>query len=239
MGIVDICIILFVILGALIGFKQGFTKSLVNCVGYVLIVIIAFILKNPISEFMMNYLPFFDFNGLIKGALVLNILVYEIIAFALVFSLLLIVLKVLLLATTIFEKILTLTIVLGIPSKILGAVVGVIKNYVIAFVILYILALPNFSNNDLIESSKLQKPILENTPVLSSFVSSHLSVFDEFADLSKKYQKSLSSNEFNLEALDLFLKYDIVKTSTIQHLIDKEKLHIKGADELLKKYKEE
>ena len=75
MSIIDLCIIIFLLLGALIGFKQGFTKSLVNCVGYILIVIIAFVLKNPISEFMMNYLPFFDFYGLIKGVSVLNIAV--------------------------------------------------------------------------------------------------------------------------------------------------------------------
>ncbi len=239
MSIIDLCIIIFLLLGALIGFKQGFTKSLVNCVGYILIVVIAFVLKNPISEFMMNYLPFFDFYGLIKGVSVLNIAVYEIIAFALVFGILLIILKILLLATTIFEKILTLTIILGIPSKILGAVVGLIKNYIVVFVVLYVLALPNFAGSDFVKSSGWQKPILENTPILSSFASKSLTVFDEFVDLSEKYKNTDSSNEFNLEALDLFLKYDIVKATTVQKLIDKGKLHIDGADKLLEKYEEE
>ena len=78
MNIVDIVILIFILFGGLIGWKQGFTKSLVNCVGYILIIVIAFVLKNPISEFFMMYLPFFDFFGLIKGLTVLNIALYEI-----------------------------------------------------------------------------------------------------------------------------------------------------------------
>ena len=105
--------------------------------------------------------------------------------------------------------------------------------------VLYILALPNFAGSDFVKSSEFQKPILENTPILSSFASKSLTVFDEFADLSEKYKNTDSSNEFNLEALDLFLKYDIVKTTTVQKLIDKGKLHIDGADKLIEKYEEE
>ena len=118
MNIIDIIIILFLILGAYIGFKQGFTKSLVSFLGILFVAIIAYFLKNPVSEFLMSFCPFFNFGGIIKGVTVLNIAVYEIIAFILVFSILMIALKVLLLATGILETILKFTIILGIPSKI-------------------------------------------------------------------------------------------------------------------------
>ncbi len=239
MNIVDIIIIAFLLLGALVGWKQGFTKSLVNCVGYILIIIIAFLLKNPLSELMMTYLPFFDFFGAIKGITVLNIALYEILAFLIIFSLLLIVLKVLMVATSVFETILKFTIILGIPSKILGAILGFVKNYVITFMVLYILTLPMITGNEILNDSKFTKPILESTPALSLFADKTLKVANDFATLKDEYTSSSSSNEFNLETLDLFLKYDIVQKDTVQKLIDKGKINIDGVENVLNKYEEE
>ena len=239
MNIVDIIIIAFLLLVALVGWKQVFTKSLVNCDGYILIIIIAFLLKNPLSELMMTYLPFFDFFGAIKGITVLNIALYEILAFLIIFSLLLIVLKVLMVATSIFETILKFTIILGIPSKILGAILGFVKNYVITFMVLYILTLPMITGNEILNDSKFTKPILESTPALSLFADKTLKVANDFATLKDEYTSSSSSNEFNLETLDLFLKYDIVQKDTVQKLIDKGKINIDGVENVLNKYEEE
>lgn len=239
MSTIDLLIIIFILLGGLIGFKQGFTRSLVGLVGYFVVVVLAFVLKNPVSEFLMSFMPFFDFWGLVKGVSVLNIAVYEILAFLFVFSILLIALKVLSLTTSIFEKILSFTIILGIPSKILGAVLGAIKNYIIVFIVLYVLALPNFSNLDVVKNSKFQKPILENTPILNLFANKMMSVSSEFVSLSDEYKNTDSSNEFNLKTLNLFLKYDIVKASTVRKLVESDKLHINGALDVIKKYEEE
>ena len=106
MNIIDLLIIIFILIGAVVGFKRGFTSSLFNFVGVILVVIIAYFLKNPVSEFLMSFCPFFNFGGIIKGVTVLNIAVYEIIAFILVFSLLMIGLKALLMATGILETLL-------------------------------------------------------------------------------------------------------------------------------------
>ncbi len=235
MNIVDVLIIIFLVLGAFTGFKQGFTKSLVNCIGYIVIIILAFILKNPLSEFLMSFLPFFDFFGLIKGLTVFNIALYEIIAFVLVFSILLILLKILLLATTIFEKILSFTIILGIPSKILGMIIGIIKNFVITFGILYIINLTGVASEDM-HKSVFNEPILNSTPILSNIAGESIKVAKEFADIKDKYENTNSNNQFNLETLDLFLKYNIVTPQAAQKLIDNGKLKIKGADKIINKY---
>lgn len=235
MNIVDVLIIIFLVLGAFTGFKQGFTKSLVNCIGYIVIIILAFILKNPLSEFLMSFLPFFDFFGLIKGLTVFNIALYEIIAFVLVFSILLILLKILLLATTIFEKILSFTIILGIPSKILGMIIGIIKNFVITFGILYIINLTGVASEDM-HKSVFNEPILNSTPILSNIAGESIKVAKEFADIKDKYESTNSNNQFNLETLDLFLKYNIVTPQATQKLIDNGKLKIKGADKIINKY---
>ena len=239
MNIIDLLIIIFILIGAVVGFKRGFTSSLVNFVGVILVVIIAYFLKNPVSEFLMSFCPFFNFGGIIKGVTVLNIAVYEIIAFILVFSLLMIGLKALLMATGILETLLKFTIVLGLPSKILGAIVGLIENYIIVFFVLYILSMPNFLDVGFIKDSTYREPILKNTPILSNVAESTLAVLDEFKGLSDKYTETENSNEFNLETLDLFLKYKVVTVDTVEKLDDSGKIKIEGIETVLNKYREE
>lgn len=239
MNIVDILIIIFILLGASIGFKQGFTKSLVSFVGIIVVIILAYLLKNPVSEFLMSIGPFFNFGGIIKGVTVLNIAVYEIIAFILVFSVLMILLRVLLVTTGIVETILKFTIILGIPSKILGAVVGTLKNYIIVFFVLYLLSMPNFVDVGFIKESNFREPILRNTPLLSGIADSSLKVLDEFKGLSDKYTNVENSNEFNLETLDLFLKYKVVTVDTVKKLDDSGKINIEGIETVIDKYEEE
>ncbi len=239
MNILDILVIIFILIGGIIGFKRGFTTSLVNFIGVILVVIIAYFLKNPIGEFLMGFCPFFNFGGVIKGVTVLNIALYQIIAFILVFSILMIVLKVLLMVTNVFETFLKLTIVLGFPSKILGAIVGIIENYIIVFFALYVLSMPTFLEVDFIRDSTYREPILKNTPLLSNVASSTLDVLDEFKNLVDKYDKTENNNEFNLETLDLFLKYNVVSVDTVKNLKDSGKIKINGIDVIINKYEEE
>lgn len=238
MCILDICIILFIIIGGIVGFKEGFTKTLVNCIGYILIIILAFILKNPISEFLMLHLPFFNLYGPNEGLSVINIIFYESVAFALVFSILLAILKLLLFATSVFEKILSLTIVLGIPSKILGLIVGIIKNYVIVFALFFIFSIPGLNGTQFIEGSKLKNPMLEHTPILSMFTEKPMQLFNDLSDLQEEYKNKTSNEKFNYKAIELFLKYDIIKPDLVQKLVDQDKLNIKNVNKLIEKYQE-
>ncbi len=236
MSIVDVLIIIFIFTGALIGFRQGFTKSLVNFIGVIFVVVLSFLFKNSVSLLLMRIFPFFPFGGIIKGVTVLNIVLYEVLGFALIFSILMIVFKILSVLTGVFEKILALTIILGIPSKILGMIVGVIKNYIIVFFVMYFLALPNFSEVSVINNSKLKDPILRNTPVLSLIAEDALKVLDEFGDLSYKYKDTPDNNQFNLETLDLFLKYKVTTVKTVKELVKLGKINISGIEDVLLKY---
>lgn len=236
MSYVDIAILIIILLSALIGFKRGFTRELVSCVGFIVCLILAYFLKNPVSALMYEHLPFFSFGGIIKGVIVVNILVYEVLAFILVFFGLSLLLKVVQLITNIFEKILTLTIILGIPSKLLGMVLGAIKGTLISFIILFVLALPIFNTN-YINESKICKAILNYTPILSQVTDKTKVVFDEFKELKDKYNGS-DTNQFNLDALDLFLKYDIIDIDSADklYLAGKFKL-VNNVDEVLQKYR--
>lgn len=239
MNIVDLIIIIVILFGAVIGFKRGFTKSLVSAVGLIAIVIIAFLLKNPVSTVLYEHLPFFQFGGVIKGVTVLNIALYELLAFVIVLAVLGIVLKILMIATSIFERILTLTIILGIPSKILGAIIGALEWFILVFIGLYVLNMPVVNVKE-INNSTLAPKILNNTPILSGVIKDTNAVINEFASIKDKYtDKNVDTNEFNKETLDLFLKYNVVSVDSIDKLIKDNKLKIDGIDEVLVKYRKE
>ena len=84
MNIVDAVIILFLLLGTVIGFKQGVLKKTVSYIGLIVIIILSFSLKNYVSVFMYENLPFFNFWGLLTGLEILNVILYELIAFFLI-----------------------------------------------------------------------------------------------------------------------------------------------------------
>ena len=239
MNIVDLIIIIVILFGAVIGFKRGFTKSLVSAVGLIAIVVIAFLLKNPVSTILYEHLPFFQFGGVIKGVTVLNIAFYELLAFIIVLAILGIVLKILMIATSVFERILTLTIILGIPSKILGAIIGALEWFVLVFIGLYVLNMPVVNVKE-INNSTLVPKILNNTPILSGVIKDTNNVIKEFASIKDRYtDKNVDTNEFNKETLDLFLKYNVVSIDSVDKLIKDNKLKIDGIDEVLVKYRKE
>lgn len=223
MNIIDIGVVIFLIFGFLIGFKRGFTKELVKALGFILVLVLSYIFKNPLSVILYEHLPFLNI-GILKGVEVLNILIYELIAFIICLIVFSLILKVLTLVTSIFEKLLNATIILGIPSKILGGVVGVIHHFIIIFVILYILTLTCF-DVDFINNSKLKDNIVTKTPILSSLILKGSDVIGEFINLKNEYNdKSISEYEFNLKAIDLFLKYDVVSYDNLVKLIDSGKI---------------
>ena len=223
MNIVDIIILIFLGLGALIGFKRGFTRQLVSLVGIFVILILSFLLKNPVSVFLYNNLPFFNFGGIFKDITVLNIIVYEVIAFFVVFFVLTLIFKLLLFVTKIFEKILNATIILGIPSKILGALLGVVQNFIYVFIILYILSLPVFNLN-VIKDSKLANTILNKTPILNKICDDTLDIFNEVIELKNEFKTTTNMSEYNQKTLNIMIDKGIITKENAMELINKEKI---------------
>lgn len=238
MNIVDVVIILVILAFGVFGFKRGFFKELVSSIGFILVVVLAFFLKNHISVFMYENLPFFKFGGIFKGVTVLNIFIYEIIAFLIILAILLFLFKFVLFASKLIETILNMTVILAIPSKILGCLLGLVEGFVVVFIALYVLNLPVFDQNILI-GSKFKNNILNSTPILSNFVSNSVDVVEEFIDLKEKYETAPNAESFNYETLELFLKYDIIDTNSVVKLKDKGKLKINNIDHLINKYKGE
>ena len=58
----DLIIILVIIMGGIVGFSRGFIKQSVMTAGLILVFVLSYILKNPISEYMYEHLPFFNID---------------------------------------------------------------------------------------------------------------------------------------------------------------------------------
>lgn len=226
-GLIDVIIILFLVMGALIGFKRGVFKSAVMFLGTILVLVLSFYLKNPISKLMYTYLPFFSFGGVFEGVQAFNIMLYEALAFFLVYFVLMAILRILIKVTGIFEKILKFTIILGIPSKILGAIFGLFEEYVMLFLILFLLARFNVTAPYINESGLAQK-ILSDSPILSNLTSDYYTSFEEIYSLKEKYKESQDKEAYNEEAIRILLKYQIITKEAVDDLVHRGKLTYQG-----------
>lgn len=224
MNVVDVIIIALLILGGVAGFKAGVIKKLTDFIGMFVVIILAFYLKNYISVIMYENLPFFNFFGLINGIDVLNILLYEVIAFLVIFIALLFVLKVVLMLTGLVEKILKATVILSIPSKLLGIVVGVIEMYVYLFLILVIVSLPIFDSSFL-KDSKMNNFILNNTPVLSGVSEEIIDIYGDVYNIIDN-RKNKTNEQLNEEILKVLIDKKVVTKESAKKLVDKNKIHI-------------
>lgn len=224
MNVADIIIVIALVLGAVGGFKAGVIKKTADFVGIFLVIILSFYLKNYLSVIMYENLPFINFGGFIKDIEAINILFYEVLAFIIVFSLLMLILKIVLMLTGLIEKILKATVILSIPSKILGIVVGAIEMYVYVFLVLVVITLP-IINVPYVRDSKVSSFILNNTPILSS-VSEEM--VDTYNDIYKvvKDKDSKSNEELNDEVIKLLLDKKVITKESLNKLIDRNKIHL-------------
>ena len=223
MNVIDVAIILIILCAGVVGFKRGFFKELVMTVGLLLVYVISFLLKDPLANWMSMNLPFFKFGGVFKGATALNIILYQAIAFIIIFSLVMIIFKIVLSVTGLLEKILKFTIILGIPSKILGFIVGIVEGYIIMFIFLFVLSLP-FLRVDVVEQSKLRQPILNSSPVLSNIVGTTNDAVNDIYKLGKNFIDSEDTDYLNNEIVRILLEYKVVDQDYINKLVQSGKL---------------
>ncbi len=237
MNIIDAVVILLILLAGVVGLKRGFFQQVVMTVGVLIVVVLAFYLKNPVADFFCSIFPFFNSLGAFKGGVILNIILYQLIAFLLVLVILLGILNILVRITGVFEKALNFTIILGIPSKILGFIVGIIEGYVIIFVALFFLNQPAV-NLEIVQGSKLMPKILNSTPGLTQIASNMNSTIQDIYQLKDDLGDGSDANQFNLDALDVMLKHGIVKVESIEKLLQQGKLNgITGVDAVLNRYR--
>lgn len=236
MTIVDAVIIGLIIALAMTGLRNGFFKQTVLTIGTILVFVIAYKFKDVIANFLSFNLPFFKFKGVFLGLDTVNIIMYQMISFLILVLLLSAVLAIILKITGVFEKILRFTIILGIPSKILGFIVGLIEAYVIVFIALFFLSQPAVEF-DILKESKYAPVILESSPILSKTVKSTNDTINEMYILVDDYIKDKNANKFNRNSIDIMLKNKLITVEYVEKLREKGKIDISGLDSILNNYR--
>lgn len=234
LNIVDVIIILIILLGGLVGFKEGAIKKLTSIIGLIAVVILSFMLKNYLSVFFYENLPFFNLWGIFKGIQVLNIVFYELLAFAIISSVLTLIYRVVLGITGIIENILKATVILSIPSKILGFFIGLFEYYIWIYLFLFILTLPVFNIKDIYES-KTAMFMITKTPILSKYTGKTVDIYNDLYSIIDN-RESKTNEQVNEEAMELMLKHDIITPESAQKLVERNKV-IVNDDSFIDKYK--
>lgn len=238
MNIIDIIVILGIIFSGYIGMRKGFVKSLVSFVGIVLVFILAYFMKNPIADWLCMNLPFFNFTGSFKGATILNVIFYQIVAFIIMFSLFMAAYHVAVKLSGLVERLLKTSFLLAVPTKVGGMIIGVFEGIVISLIAIVILSLPVLKF-DLIENSAIRNYLYNVSPIIGNITGSMNDSVDEILELKEKFDTDDNKEEFNLRSLDIILKHNAMKVSLAERLVNSGKLNInpEKAMEIVNKYK--
>lgn len=219
--LVDIILIAFIILGTYMGTRKGLIKSLVSFVGLVAIVIISYSLRVHLAGFLIDTMPFFDFGGDLAGLTSLNILIYNLIAFVVIFIVLYCILNIVIAVTGFIDTLLKFTVIWIIPSKIGGAIVGFLESWIFLFLVVFVLAQFSFTNN-LIKDSGISNVILNNTPVIGNYLGGASRAAQEIYEGIEEYAKdeTKTTEDLNLYILQVEINYGLVSKEKATELME-------------------
>lgn len=165
----DLIILVVLLAGLIIGAKRGFIVQMMHIVSFIVAIIVAYIYYKPLAQKFVFWIPYPGVTdsgslGVVIDSLDLDSTFYRVIAFAVIFFAVKISLQII---ASIFDFIAYLP-VLNTLNRWLGAFFGMIENYLIMFILLYILALlPVDFIQGLISKSLISGLILEHTPIIT------------------------------------------------------------------------
>ncbi len=233
MNIFDIAIILLIIASGFVGIERGIIKEGVMLAGTLLVYFVAFLLKGPLGLLLCKLLPFYGFNGLVT----LNIIIYQLLAFFIVALILFSIYNVVLKCTGVVQKLIDLSVILTIPSKILGFIVGIIEGYIIIFILLLVLSVP-LRNVDYFINSKGVDIVMNHSPILSS---SFEGVSTTLEDLEKITHRVVSGDtnisQINIDIVKDLIDCNIISKKDTLDIIETGKLsEVVGLEDFVKSY---
>ena len=231
MNIMSVVIILIVLLYVALGFKRGVIKTGVSLIGTIAILVVSFVLKDIVANFLMEHLPFFNFGGIFEGITSINILMYEMISFIVVFVVLYCVLNILLTLSGLIETLLKFTIVLAIPSKILGALLGLVEGVIVAFLVAFVfLHLAPTEKN--VMDSKLAIVLLERTPFIGKMTTSTTLALEDINKIVNSLKEDDNRSEANYKVLHQMIYWKVITVEQAQKLINDKKIEFDNEVEL-------
>lgn len=160
--IIDIILLIILAYGLLKGLTRGGVLQLFSLIGFVVALVVARLYSSDLGDLISSIIPSSD----PETDSSVWAMFYNAIGFTLLFFLVQIVISKIASMLNIFTKL----PVIGFLNRIMGAVLGFVQMYLVAFVIIILLFLtPIGSAKELIEDSSLAMYMINSTPVLSEF----------------------------------------------------------------------
>lgn len=168
----DLFIIIFLLFGLFLGLNRGFILQLLHLIGFITAFIVAVMYSGDLAERLRLWIPYPEMSDESAWAdflqmLPLEMAFYHIVSFAIIFFAIKIALQI---VASMLDFVASIPIIKSV-NKLLGAVLGFLEVYLIAFVILYVLVLaPIGGVQGAINNSSIALFMLENTPYFSDKV---------------------------------------------------------------------
>ena len=219
--IVDIILLAFIVLGTFAGAKKGLIKTAVGFVGLVAIVILSYTLKTYLANFLIDVMPFFQFSGAIEGLTSLNILIYNIISFVVIFILLYCILNIIIAVTGFIDTLLKFTVIWIIPSKIGGAILGFLESWIFIFLVVFVISQFSFANVA-VRESKITDLVLNHTPIIGTYLGGATKASEEIYTGIQEFTKdsSKTQNDLNLYILQVEINYGLISKEKATELME-------------------
>lgn len=232
MNTISIVIVLIILSFGVLGLKRGAIKEAAVVIGNILAIVLAFILKDLFASYLINVFPAYKISSVIGSLSSLSIIFYKLLAFLILLIIFHFILRIIVSLSGIISKIVDATIILLLPNRILGFILGIVEGYILMFVALNLLIIP-LSSNATFMDSEVRKYIVEETPILKDSFGGLNTSLEEVMQLDKNDNE----NSLNLKVIDILLKNKIITKDEVQELASNGKLvNIEGIDTIINKY---
>ena len=227
--IIAIVILAYIILGMYDGYKKGFFDYFIKLGGFIVIVVLAYFLKKPLSVFLYTHLPFFKLGGIFEGVSSLNIVIYELIAFIAVFIVLYIIYKVICLVTNVIDKLVNKIPLIGLPNKLLGLGLGFLRAILTLYFVVAVIKIgSNFFGYQMVPSAA---DYITKIPIVKKTFGATIDSLEEITKLAKEYENTQDKEEFDMKVLEILNKYALIDKENIDVLIDEGKIKLPEGEE--------
>jgi len=216
--IISLIVILVFVSDVINGYKKGFLGTAIKLFKSVVALVFAYLFKGKLATYLSIHLPFFNLQGLFKGLDIVNVLIYELIAFVAIFAIVSLILKIIIDLFNIEERLFSLIVQLGIPNNLIGAIFGGLKSIIIIYFALSIFFV--VSNFMKIDTGNSLGDYVVNMPILKNSFGGTLDSFDQISELAVEYENTQDKGVLNHDAIGILLENGIISEEQLNALID-------------------
>ena len=229
MNFVDFGLIIIITISALVGYKSGVIKTFARMASLVIAAIIAYSFKDMLANFLIDFMPFFNFEGMFKGITGINILFYHGASFIVLFIIIYSLLSIVIMLAGFIDRLLKMTIILYLPDKILGGLLGAVYGVIISFILIFSMSMLPNTQKYVIDSS-YGYIILNRTPIIRTVLAKTTVVTSEIKDImnDKEGNSEEEIKSVQLSVLDTFIKYGYITKEAAAKLIEENKIDLPG-----------